>query len=670
MTFPSLNQAITAVLAARGVLLNLPQDALTEKELQEQLAGVGVAQKRMALLYQALPDDDEQLGCVLLRSDGSFLAVEGAGEHGNVVGDDGRVTHTLTVDDLAGTEEVLVLLQRASREAGQVLPHIRKHQSKLVQVFLCGILVNMFALTLPLFSSFVYDKVLANGITATLWALVIGLVLIAVVDFSLRAIRIIVAERIARSSDAGIDGTILRSLLKTKPNALPDMGVVLERYKQLVYYRDFVSSTYMLALADLPFLVLFALTIMVVSGPLVLVGLGFGVLLMVSNTFLIRPAFGYEKKSRRASEKRLGLLADILNARDAMLGKYAENAMSGKWHAASNTASYSSSMARVWFGISQSVSNELSFLSYAVVLVGGAYMVEANTLTSGGLLASTMLTARLIGSFSSITTLFVRYHELRNALSELNKILPTTQDQATQSHHGIAQASIRLDAITCNIGHGGHSVFKDVSLHITHGEMIGLAGAPGSGKTTLMRLITGLMQPDEGQVLIDDIPVACLSSDDISRVMGYKPQDISLMDGSIEDNIRAGRPQLSSEMRKRVLDLTGLSRDFHENGLNWTTQVGQRGSHLSGGQRQLVALARAIAFEPKLLLLDEPTNGLDAQLEEHLAKQLATMKGKSTLIISTHSRHLLSLCDRIIVVGRSRVLADGPRDKVLLKPAA
>lgn len=664
----SLTDAISAVLAAKGVALSFSQEIKKERDLVAPLSSAGFSCKRVRLAHEILPDEEGQVGCVLLLRDGTYRPVLGKGLYARGIQTD--ESEDSIAADIQQAEEVLIILRNAGG-AGKVLTHLRSHKFYLLQIFLCGVLVNLFALTLPLFSSFVYDKVLANGITATMWALVIGLVLVAVVEFSLRAIRIIVAEHVARTSDASIDRSVLHSLLNTRPNALPDMGAVLERYKQLTSYRDFISSTYMLALADLPFLLLFITAVAIISGPLVLVGITCGMLVVGVNAFLIRPAFDYEKKSRRASEKRLGLLADIITARDAMLGSYAENAVSYKWYTASNAASYASSMARLWFGIGQSTTNTLSFLSYAGVLVGGAYMVEANTLTSGGLLATSMLTARMIGTFSSVTTLFVRYHELRNALTELNKILPSTDNPSQSEHvHGPLQGAVRLDRVTCNVGHGGHPVLKDISLAIAQGEMVGIAGAPGSGKTTLMRLIAGLILPDEGQVLMDDIPVSQLSSGDIARAVGYKPQDICLLEGSIEENIRAGHPAFSSDARRRVLDFTGLVRDFQENGLNWTTQVGQRGSNLSGGQRQLVALARAIAYEPRLLLLDEPTNGMDAPLEEHLARQLGQIRGKATIIISTHSRHLLSVCDRIVVVGKSKILADGPRDRVLVKSVA
>jgi ABC-type bacteriocin/lantibiotic exporter with double-glycine peptidase domain len=661
----SLDEALGALLLASGITVNEQFKSKDINNIDEYLGGMGLKLQRISLHHKVIPDEDEQIGCIAVLPDGKYLPVLGGGEDAILLNADGTSFRIANTEDIEKITEILVLSEQDGN-TGRVLPYLRRHKSKLLEIFCCGILVNLFGLTLPLFSSFVYDKVLGNGITSTMWALVIGLLLIVAIEFSLRIIRIIVAERISRLSDAEIDHTVFRGLVETKANALPGIGTVLERYKQITSYRDFLSSSYMLALADLPFLLLFMLAIIIVSGPLVLVGIACGILVVIANMIFVFPAFDYEKKSRRASEKRLALLTDILSARDAILGAASQNMLARKWRAASLTATHSSSMARLWFGLGQSATNSLSFFSYVGVLVGGAYMVEDGSLTSGGLLATSMLTARMFGNFSSVSTLFVRYHEFKNAVSELNKILPAAINNRGASNNGELHGSVRIDHITCNIGHGGYPVLKDISLQIRHGEIVGIAGALGSGKTTLLRLICGLIQPDGGQVLINDIPIDRLTPEDISRTIGYKPQDICLMDGSIEENIRAGRNQPTAEMRKYLLETTGLMRDFQENGLNWATEIGQRGTHLSGGQKQLVALARAVYSQPPLILLDEPSNGLDAPLEEHIAKQLQKMKGKSTIIISTHSRQLLSICDRIIVIGKSKILADGPRDKVLL----
>ena len=200
---------------------------------------------------------------------------------------------------------------------------------------------------------------------------------------------------------------------------------------------------------------------------------------------------------------------------------------------------------------------------------------------------------------------------------------------------------------------------------MNRGEIVGIAGAPGAGKTTLLRLIAGVLHPDAGHVLIDDVPVEHLSFADITRNIGFKPQDYCLFEGTIGHNVRAGRPPLTAEERQDILAISGLSRAFQESGLNWETEIGARGISLSGGQRQLVSLARAMLRHPALLLLDEPTNGLDAGLEVHLAKQIQQSRGKRTIIVSTHSRNILSICDRIIVVGQSHILADGPRETIL-----
>lgn len=552
-------------------------------------------------------------------------------------------------------------------------PYLRRHKSVFFELFACGTLVNFFALGLPLFSSYVYDKVLGNGITSTMWALAIAMGLIIVIEWSVRTIRVLLAEKFSRSSERDIDRHIILGLFATKVSALPPIGRVIDKYKQLLYYRDFLSSTYILALADVPFLALFLLAIFIAAGPLVFVSLTMGFLLLVAQVALLPTALEYEAKSRHAGEKRLEQVADMLASREAVLGSHMQSALTRHWNRFSAQAAKTGSKARIWRGIAQSIGNSLGYLSYVGVLVGGVYMVEEHVLTSGGLLAASMLSSRVMGGFASVAMLVVRYHEFKRAIEEMGEILPEPEAKpgeaeimAPPSPRGRLLGRIAFQQVTCHLPGAGQPVLQDVSLVIEPGEMVGIAGMPGAGKTTLLRLISGLLLPNSGEVLIDHVPVRTLHPEDVSVNLGYKPQDLSLMEGSIEENICAGRATLTAQQRSELLAASGLQYSFDQQGLNWTTQVGPRGSHLSGGQRQMVALARAFLGSPTVMLLDEPTTGLDHTLEQHIADQLAARRNTATILISTHSRSLLSICDRIIVVGNGRILANGPREKVLM----
>lgn len=658
----SWNQAASALLGALGLPNDLDARA-KPRDLPALLRGSGLKAQRKPLINHLLPSDATLRGALLETGKDSFIALLGDARDAVLLAEDGAIIRALEADDLHNATHAWVIEEQTVRFEA-IAPFLTRYKGRLLELLGCALIINLFALALPLFSSFVYDKILGNSITDTLWALVIGLMIVVGIELCVRILRITVAERFAVGSEVDIDHTTFRNLLDAEANKMPGIGAMLEKYKQVLSFRDFLSSSYLLALADLPFLVLFLLVIATVAGPLVFVPLLCGGAMLVTNLALAAPALDYDRKAKQAGERRFGLMTDVLTARDSILGSAVRNDLSRRWTQASVAAVTAASQARYWRGFSMTIANSLSYVSFIAILVGGVYMVEAHSLTSGGLLAASMLTSRTMSGFASIITLVTRAREFRLALQELNQIIPTAPRNAHKAR-GRLQGGIRVDKASCRLRAGDTPVLRDISLSIAPGEIVGIAGAPGAGKTTLLRLIAGVLHPDEGRVLIDNIPLQHIGLDDISANIGYKPQDFGLLDGSIEENVRAGRAPLTAEARQDVLHRSGLARAFQENGLNWATEVGARGSNISGGQRQLVALARALLYSPTLLILDEPSNGLDAPLETHLAQQLAQLRGKHTVIISSHSRNLLSICDRIIVIGQSKILADGPRDKVL-----
>ena len=657
-------QAVEGLFIALGLDLQSPPEQKTKK-LNEALSGAGFIAKRLRLSGAAPSFEPDMAGALIETREGKWIPLYSELDELYLLDGSGARKRAATLADLEDAQTGWIIKKRAARRE-RFSTFLRRHKGPMTEILASGLIINLFTLSLPLFSSFVYDKVLGNGISETLWALAIGLFIIVVIDFSVRLLRTLAAERFAVSSEADIDHGVIQNLLGADAKTLPSIGRFLDRYKEILSCRDFLSSSYLLALIDVPFLLLFLLAIAYVAGPLVFVPVIFGALMLLANLVTTVPVLDYDKQSRRAGERRFRLLTDLLTSHEVVVSSRLRPLFARLWRTQCAAAAFTQSRARYWRAFGSAIVSSLSFMSYVTVIIGGVYMVETRDLTAGGLLAASILSSRAMGSFASIVMLLLRYREFKTSLRELNNILPAPPATPLSPSRGKLQGHLFFDKVTCRLGQSGFPVFTTLNLKIKAGEMVGIAGVPGAGKTTLLRLSTGNVRPDEGEVLIDNIPLGTLSPDDVSDNIGYKPQDLCLMEGTIEDNVRAGRAQLSAQERERVLLSSGLLWAFQESGLNWATEVGSRGGNLSGGQRQLVALARALVGDPALLLLDEPTNGLDVNLETHLAKQLAGRKGKSTILISTHSSQLLSVCDRIIVLGKSKILADGPREKILV----
>jgi ATP-binding cassette subfamily B protein/ATP-binding cassette subfamily C protein LapB len=549
---------------------------------------------------------------------------------------------------------------------------ISRHRSALIEILVCGFLVNVFALALPVFSSFAYDKIIGNYIHETLWGLTIAIALVFMLDFGVRQIRTIIAERLAHTSNQTIDTAIMRQLVRTDLASMPPLGGLLERYKQLAASRDFLSSSYLLALVDALFLGLFLLVMGWAAGLLVLVPLLCGLLMLAISALTTKIVLTYDGISRKAGEDKMRVLVGFMAGREAVVGGAQHQAVTTQWLDAADRTSQAEGGARFWRGVGYNVTSMLSNMSYIGVIVGGVYMVESHDLTSGGLLAAAMLGQRAIAAFGSVVTLVLKYKEFKLAIRDMNAVMPEAAQDVTLPDHGRLTGAISIQGVTATLGQGqmARQVLDIPVLDIPAGSLIGIAGPAGSGKTTLLRLIAGLLKPTQGQILIDHLPLHRLSGADLTLNIGYKPQDPCLLPGTIESNVQAGRDPLTPEQLGALAATSGLMLAFKENGLSWAHEITTHNPGLSGGQQQLVALARAFYSHNAVLLLDEPTTGLDAVLEQHVIQQIIQRKRQQTIIISTHHQGLLRLCDRLIVIRNGKIAADAPPDRVLNPPAA
>lgn len=655
----TFSQALQSLLTALG--RSAEEVAASPGRLEEALRGQGLMAKHVRVEAGQLPEGD-MAGALLEVEDDVWLPLVATPLGLERVAGDGPAG--VVAEGIPHLGRAIMLLPRVE-VLREILPFLRRHKGRLLEILAGGLIVNLLALLFPLFSSFVYDKVLGNGVTETLWALAIGLVLSIALDYAVRGARALLMERFAVTAEADIDHALFRSLLAGNVTRMPSVGLVLDKYKQILSSRDFLSTAYMLSALDVPFLLLFLVAVGVIAGPLVLVPLVVGGLTIGLHVLFAIPVHDYERQARRAGEQRFALLADTLTAREVIVGGRLRDELARRWRQASTRAGTASGRARYWHSMAASLSMAAGNVAYVATLVCGALMIEERALTSGGLLAATMLTGRAMNTLTSVVLLATRYREFRQSMAEMDALLPAPPQADPPRARGALPPRLRLTGVGCRLRPEAPPTLAGVSLKIEPGEIVGLAGHPGAGKTTLLRMIAGVLSPAEGQVLIDNLPVNQLAPEDISATIGYKPQEPCLFEGSVEDNVRGGNLNATRQDMDHALTVSGLAHYLDRGELTLTTAVGPRGGNLSGGQRQMIALARALLGAPPLLLLDEPNTGLDAPLEKQLAEHLARLADGRAILISSHSRMLLSVCTRIIVIDQGRIITDGPRERVL-----
>jgi ATP-binding cassette subfamily C protein LapB len=306
-------------------------------------------------------------------------------------------------------------------------------------------------------------------------------------------------------------------------------------------------------------------------------------------------------------------------------------------------------------------------VSVAVILIG-VFLISQRELTMGALIASTMLASRALAPASQIVGLLMQYQGARTALESLNKLMEKPVERPL-SQHFVQRPQLRGDIEFRNVHFAypnrDDAALDGVSFRIQAGERVALIGRVGSGKSTLQRLMMGLYQPTQGEVLLDGVDLRQLDPADVRRNMGYVSQDVTLFYGNLRDNITFGLPYADDSAVVAAAEVAGMTDFVNRHPRGFDMPVGERGESLSGGQRQTVGIARAVLHNAPILLLDEPTSAMDFSSEAQITQRLTAFAANKTVVLVTHRTSLLSMVNRVIVVDGGRVVADGPRDRIM-----
>lgn len=537
---------------------------------------------------------------------------------------------------------------------------------------LAALLSNVLMLVSGLVTSVIYDKVIPHQAFVTLWTLAVGAGLALVFDLFARQLRSHLIDLAGRKTDLIIGAKLFRQTLGVRMEHKPaSAGSYAHYLAQVEVVRDFFTSATMSALTDLPFIIIFVTMTFVIGGPL-------GWVLVLAIPVILLLSFGIQGYLRRAMRTNMteaadlqGTLVEALEGLEDLKTSGAEGRFLRRYEQSTAIVAESALRARTMSSWSMNISMSMQQIINLVMLVWGVYLINDGIITAGALIGAVMFAGRATMPLNSLVSLATRYQGARAAMQSLNTVMnaPTERD-AQRNYVPLNQITGRIGLVEVGFAYPAQAdgqspkVLRNVTMRVQPGERIAILGRIGSGKSTVLRMLAGLYQPTEGMVEVDGIDLRQIDPAEFRSKVGFVSQEPRLFHGTLRDNVLMGR-HVDAQRLVEVARLTGLDRVVAHHPMGWDLPVGEMGSLLSGGQRQLVALARSLVTRPQILLMDEPTSSMDAQSEIAFLRQLRDAAGQCTLVMVTHRPAVLELVSRVMVVDNGRLVMDGPRDQVL-----
>jgi len=548
---------------------------------------------------------------------------------------------------------------------GAIKANRRVYRDVLVAAFF----VNLLALTMPLFVMNVYDRVVPNHATDTLWVLAAGALLIILADLTLRMLRSWFVERAAQRADLVVSSRIMERVLGMRMEQQPaSVGSFAANIQAFESVRSFTGSMVVVALIDLPFFLLFILIIGLISAYMAVPVLVGAVLVLLYALAVQGRMQKLAESSSQASAQRNAGLIEALSAAPILKSFNATGRIQALWEQATVFLSACSGKQRL---LGSSVGTGAAWIQQTVsvvMIVVGVYLVIEGDMSQGALIAAYMLSSRALAPVSQAASLLTQYHQAATALQSLEGVMATEQER-DPSRQILSRPRLRgeIEFRDVSFTYPGEErpALSGVSFHLRAGERVAVLGRAGSGKSTLEKLLLGLYRPSSGSIFIDGVHIDQLDLAELRNAIGYLPQDVQLISGTVYDNVTLG---IDSPERDRLLaaveqaGLKGLIGS-HADGL--AMPVGEGGRRLSGGQRQGVALARALMPDSSILLLDEPTSAMDSVMENQVSQSLGQLSRGKSLMLVTHRTSLLHMVERLIILDAGHVVADGPKQTVL-----
>jgi ATP-binding cassette subfamily C protein LapB len=665
-------------------------------EITESLEGDDVEQmaERIGLQVIKHPERDCRLGnfdcpAIVAFADGGVLPLLEMAEDGSYITDIvpvAGVSSRLSREDLIALKPetafaFTLYYQNASEEAlvGNAVEIEKRHWlattlapywRTYVRVMVAALFINLIALGSPLFTMNVYDRVLPNKAIPTLWVLAAGITLAYLFDFLLKTARSSLIDYAGRKADLRLSqmlfDKVLNSTLASRPMST---GEYANRVTQYEFVREFFTSNTIGVIIDSLFVFIFLAVIYLISGWLVVIPAVAFVLSVVIGLYA-QAAIG-KRMATAANEasRRQSLLVETISTIETLKSLRAEATMLRRWQ---ELTKYSSRTSEEIKHVSTNAINMTMFVQQMVsvlIVIAGTYEFSEGRIAMGAIVATVMLASRAGAPLGQIAMTLARFRQATMSLRILDKIMEQPDDRPSTVgfvNREITRGAFSFQDVSFQYPGSDYPVINKLSFNVNPGERIGIIGRIGSGKTTLGRLLDGLFAPSGGRVLIDGVDIRQYHMAEVRANVAVAGQSSDLFSGTVKENLLLGRADATDEELLEVARMTGVDEFVGTHPRGFDMPVGERGSNLSSGQKQALTIARLLLTRPKVVFLDEPSGAMDLATERNLIARLSkAFDRKTTLIIATHRYSMLDLVDRLIVIDKGRIIADGPKQAVI-----
>lgn len=549
-----------------------------------------------------------------------------------------------------------------------------QNKSIYMQVGLAAAFVNMLSLTSSLFIMTVYDRVVPNNAIESLIALSIGMAIALSADFILKTLRGYFIDVAGQRLDYEIGSSLFRRVLDLKlAERKGSSGAFASVIREFETLKEFFTSATLVAFVDLPFIFLFLGVIAIIAGQVAWVPI-LAVPIVIVTGFLIQPALAkLASQGLSDGQSKHGVLVETIAGLETVKSLGAGAMLEQRWRSGLKNHSTTSRRSRIITQFAVNVAGSVQQIAQVGTVIVGVFLISSGDLTVGGLIAAVILTGRALAPLAQLAQVLSRANGALSSYKTLDSLMQQGgETDADRSYLRRAKMDGKIefkDVVFRYPGQTGRAM-DSVSFTIEPGEKVAVLGKIGSGKSTITRLILGLYEPDEGSVLVDDTDIRQIMPSDLRQNIGSVLQDIYLFSGSIRDNITLGHGDIADDELLRVAKLGGVHDFAGQLAAGYDLKLMDRGEGLSGGQKQSIAIARALAGKPPILLMDEPSSAMDTGSENALLARLEEEVKDRTLVLITHRASLLKLVDKVIVFDKGRIIAQGPKDDVLKAMAA